>query len=337
VEALDRYLQAVGSWLPKGQQADIVAELSEDLRSEIEEKERALGHRLDEADLFDLLERRGHPMWVAEAYLPKRHLIGPAVLPFYWRALKIAIPCILAVFVVLFLVFARVVKNPPPALAHPGFWVWQLGLWTFAYVGLFTLIFALVERSQARARATGHWDPRDPGALPTVPTDPETRARQELRFNAIADAVANLLVLSWWLDVHPVAMPELGIVLTPVWQILHWPIAALLGASVAVGLANAFRPSWSRPRLIARLLVDGLALALTVTLLSAGPWVDVTSPGIPAAAAAAIEKWMNLSWLVALLVTALIYAVRTIQHARRLAGRRPIREPDHETRHGGLK
>ena len=325
MEVLDRYLQAVSTWLPKGQQADIVAELSEDLRSEIEEKERALGHRLGEADLCAILERRGHPMWVAEAYLPQRHLIGPAVLPLYWRALKIAVPCILAVFVVLYLVFAGIVRNAPPALAHPGFWVWQLVLWTFAYVGLFTLIFALVERSQLRARASGHWDPRDPHALPTVPADPEARARQDLRVNAIAEVVVDLLVLSWWLEVHPAAMPELGIVLAPVWQAIHWPVAVLLVASAAVCLANAFRPSWSRPRLIARLLVDGFALVLTGTLLSAGPWVEVTSPNIPAATAATIEKWMNLAWLVSLLVVVLVYAARVIQHARRVTGQEPTR------------
>src|SRR5215813_5090171 len=38
-ELLDRYVHAVGFWLPKKQKADIMAELSEDLRSQIEEKE----------------------------------------------------------------------------------------------------------------------------------------------------------------------------------------------------------------------------------------------------------------------------------------------------------
>ena len=36
-ELLERYLQAVRFWLPKAQQEDILAELSEDLRSQIEE------------------------------------------------------------------------------------------------------------------------------------------------------------------------------------------------------------------------------------------------------------------------------------------------------------
>ncbi|PYT25011.1 MAG: hypothetical protein DMG57_26720 [Acidobacteria bacterium] len=36
---LDRYLQAVKFWLPKAQKQDIIAELSEDIRSQIDEKE----------------------------------------------------------------------------------------------------------------------------------------------------------------------------------------------------------------------------------------------------------------------------------------------------------
>jgi hypothetical protein len=39
MELLDRYLQAVGFWLPQPQKRDIIAELSEDIHSQIEEKQ----------------------------------------------------------------------------------------------------------------------------------------------------------------------------------------------------------------------------------------------------------------------------------------------------------
>jgi hypothetical protein len=39
MELLDRYLQAVKFWLPKAQKQDIIEELSEDIRSQVEEKE----------------------------------------------------------------------------------------------------------------------------------------------------------------------------------------------------------------------------------------------------------------------------------------------------------
>jgi hypothetical protein len=86
-----------------------------------------------------------------------------------------------------------------------------------------------------------------------------------------------------------------------------------------VAVADVVRPSWSRSRLIARLAVDGFTLAVSGLLLGVGPWVDVTSAGISPANAAFIEKWMNLIWLQVLVVIALVYAVRVIRHARRLA------------------
>ncbi len=39
MELLDRYLQAVRFWLPRKQQDDIIAELGEDLRSQIQDRE----------------------------------------------------------------------------------------------------------------------------------------------------------------------------------------------------------------------------------------------------------------------------------------------------------
>ena len=176
----------------------------------------------------------------------------------------------------------------------------------------------------SRGSAAGRWDPRDPNALPSLPADPHAQARRRLRFNASADIVGDVLVLSWWLGAHTAVLPELGIVLTPVWQALHWPIAVLLVASIAVALTDAIRPSWSRPRLIAHLVVDAFTLVFSGILLGAGPWVDATSAGpLAAKEAALIEKWMNQIWLSVLLVIALIYGVRVFQGARRLAAKSP--------------
>jgi hypothetical protein len=59
-------LQAVKFWLPKAQKQDITAELAEDIRSHIDEKE-------------------------AERYLPQRHLIGPVLFPIYRFVLKLVL------------------------------------------------------------------------------------------------------------------------------------------------------------------------------------------------------------------------------------------------------
>src|SRR5262249_39156857 len=88
MQLLDRYLQSVRFWLPKSQEQDILAELAEDIRSEIEERESAAGHKLTEEEIEGLLKQRGSPYRVASRYLPQRYLIGPAFFPLYAMLLK---------------------------------------------------------------------------------------------------------------------------------------------------------------------------------------------------------------------------------------------------------
>ncbi|PYX27401.1 MAG: hypothetical protein DMG80_18610 [Acidobacteria bacterium] len=83
MELVDRYLQAVKFFLPKKQQADIVAELSEDLHSQIEAKQAELGRTLTDSELEAILKRCGSPWEVASRFLPQRYLIGPTLFPAY--------------------------------------------------------------------------------------------------------------------------------------------------------------------------------------------------------------------------------------------------------------
>jgi len=63
MDLLNRYLHAVGFWLPKPQQDDIIAELSEDLRSQIEDRAAALGHSLDDDGIAAILTSAATPCW----------------------------------------------------------------------------------------------------------------------------------------------------------------------------------------------------------------------------------------------------------------------------------
>jgi hypothetical protein len=89
MELTDRYLQAVGFWLPKNQKHDIIAELSEDLHSQIEERESALGRKLTDDDMEQILKQRGRPLLVANRYRPQQHLIGPVLFPIYVFVLEV--------------------------------------------------------------------------------------------------------------------------------------------------------------------------------------------------------------------------------------------------------
>ncbi len=160
MDLIDRYLQAVRFWLPKtNRQEDVLAELGEDLRSQVEEKEAELGHPLDRSDIAEILKRCGSPMMVAGRLGPRRHLIGPALFPIYAFVLKMVLLWILVPVFIFIL--------GPVNLAYSGGdWgtaiVTTFGnLWSglFIAAGIVTLVFAIVERTSAYLGAECKWDP----------------------------------------------------------------------------------------------------------------------------------------------------------------------------------
>ena len=93
MDLIERYLQAVRHWLPTTKRHDIIAELSEDIHSQIDEREASLGRPLTETEVEAMLLERGRPMLVASRYLPQEYLIGPELFPIYRFVLKIVLLC----------------------------------------------------------------------------------------------------------------------------------------------------------------------------------------------------------------------------------------------------
>src|SRR5581483_9214796 len=148
MELIDRYVQAVGTYLPRAQRSDIVDELSEDLRCEVDDRERSLGRPLTESEEEAILLQRGHPMTVAGAYMPQRFLIGPALLPAYTFVLKLVI----AVFAAIFLLVVGPIRIGEGASTFEAIATSAMSLWIYVWIpiGIVTVVFAAVERAQQR-------------------------------------------------------------------------------------------------------------------------------------------------------------------------------------------
>src|ERR1035438_9713626 len=99
MEMIERYLQAVGFWLPKQQKDDIIAELSADIYAQVEEQESGLGRKLKDAEIETILKQRGRPVFVANRFLPQEHLIGPLLFPVYRFVIKVIALCYLVPWV----------------------------------------------------------------------------------------------------------------------------------------------------------------------------------------------------------------------------------------------
>src|SRR5262245_56654736 len=154
MELLDRYLHSVRFWLPRSQQKDILAELSEDIRSEIEEKEMAQGRKLTESEVEAVLKQRGSPYKVASRYLPQRYLIGPAFFPLYTLILKAITVFYLVPWLAVWLFMVAFL--PSYRAAHPGLELlgtlkelWNVALYAFVIT---TIVVVGMERS---AQGTG--------------------------------------------------------------------------------------------------------------------------------------------------------------------------------------
>ena len=100
MDIIDRYLQAVKFALPKSQADDIVRELSDNILSQVEERESELGRPVTEDEIAEMLKKLGSPAKLASQYREQQGLIGPVILPIYWKVLKTALALALVVQVI---------------------------------------------------------------------------------------------------------------------------------------------------------------------------------------------------------------------------------------------
>ncbi|MGA9039233.1 MAG: hypothetical protein WB421_01740 [Terriglobales bacterium] len=320
MELLDRYLQAVKFWLPKEQKQDIIAELSEDLHSQIEDRETELGRKLNEAEVAAILKERGRPVLVANRFLPQQYLIGPVLFPVYSFVLKIVALCYLVPWA---LVWIGIMSSSPAYRMNHGGWAraalsaWG-SLWgiAFAAIATTTLVFAVLERVQAKSRFLENWDPRK---LPAV-RDPN---RIPLA-NSAAEVVANLVFCIWWVGwmwyrtfIH---FGVVSITLAPVWRYFFWGFLVLALVNITASGANLFRPYWTWSRASVRLATDCMGSALVCWLTKANLVQVLSVINAPAEKTAhvahAINGWAArmFPWAVAVgLIIALVDVYRIIR------------------------
>jgi hypothetical protein len=245
MDLLERYLQAVGEYLPAVTKADTLAELRENLLAEMEGREEELGRSLTQGEVADVLEKHGRPVLVAARYLPQQHLIGPAWFPIYWFTLKRSFP-----FVVLVYVVTQVVA-----------WLFQggKGLDVGSAIGHFpsvaltfwavvTLGFACFEYAQGRyfhrVDLSKGWNPND---LPKL--EPAQGKRPSLA-GGVADVIVSSIGMVWllaipykpYLILGPLVghLREMPFGLTPEWHIFYWQIISLLGVQLVLKTVMVF-------------------------------------------------------------------------------------------------
>ena len=321
MQLLERYLQAVKFWLPKEQKEDIIAELSEDIRSQIDEKEAELSRKLNEPELESILKQRGRPILVANRYLPQEHLIGPVLFPIYRLVIKIVLLCYLVPWTLTW-IFLLISGYSAKFAAQS--WVAALGslwasLWSTAFlaVSMVTLIFAILERVQRKSHFLEEWNPRK---LPPV-NNPNLISR----FNSIVELAANLFFCVWWTGHMSSGVVlnqvNLRIVLGPApWRYFFWGFLFIALANIALAVANLARPYWTARRAAFRLVSDIAGSVLFSWLLKANILAEFAGANIPPAKAiqltAAINFWMARMFPAAVILGVVIAVVNIFRIVR---------------------
>ena len=267
---IERYLSAVRNHLPSAQRDDIVAELADSIRSDVDERELILHRSLTDDETSTILKSYGHPLSVAGAYRNRQVLIGPRLLPFYLHALKNIVLIVLVLAVVGGFVNAA---GSGPLGAFLRFWgtVWAA---FFITVGVVTVVFALLERVLAPEAIEERWDPR---SLP-LPDD-----QRVSRLAVTGDLASNALSFAFALDLGGLRSWTFGgaasnvLHLTPVWQwiFLGWALVALV--LVVLDVTNLLRPDWKRLRDAVHLTVNVVVALAALVVLQTHDFIALSS------------------------------------------------------------
>jgi hypothetical protein len=312
VDIIDGYLKTVTLYLPRGHRKDIVAELADEIRSQVEEKESRLGRTLNEHELESLLRQFGDPVVVAARYRPKRRsvafgleLIGPELFPYYLWLLLIC-----AVATLGWVIYA-VVHGAPN--------IPMLLLSIAVQFVIVTLVVVTIDFLRRRF-------PFDWLFPPAAMTPLISIARWRSVWGLVAWVVFGLL---WLLLPH---LPTLysgsnpNLRFTPDFLDLRFPVLSLLFLGIAQRLVNLFRPdlTWLPP--IVRLIANSGGLVIIGFMLKTYPYITVVCQPVDrahyehiAGILNAIILWGFLaSWLwVFFLANVIANAWNCWQHVRR--------------------
>jgi len=324
---LDRYLSNLAKLLPADQREDILRELSEDIRSEIEDKESELGRPLTEAQQLEILKRRGNPLQVAAGYTPNQgtfafgpQVIGPVLFPFYVRVLTFNLGL---TFLIVGAVFAALSLAGQPI--HFGDLFSSVVLQLFIQLTAVTVIFALVEKHLSRQ--PHDWSKEDfeknlKAAIQSrIEKKIQTGPKEVSRFDSMAVLVASSVALLWmqsiWTNQYLIFGPAaLLIALAPIWHAVYLPTVFIVLVTIARAAVSIARPDWVLFRDVVSVILDAASLAIVYTLMFAHTWV------VPAATAASNSKHIasvvNQWFPYAIFASAIIALVQAIKSLIRL-------------------
>jgi hypothetical protein len=307
MDVVERYLLNVRRYLPTGRADDLVAELGENIRAEVEDREERAGRPLLDEERVGLLRAHGHPFVVAGQYRADgrrlvlgSEVIGPALFP-YFRLSLIAAGAVTA------LVLAYGATASMFGLVRPVPWFRTTVFWLSLQLGIATAVFAGLEIWFRRTAQT--WDPR---RLP-LPRRPATPASLRIQA-AIQLLVVGIFLWIWRAvpDPLPLFGPGLAFLRSgPAWRILYLGVWGSTVLSLLTPALTLVRPGLRRFRWLVALFSGGAFIAFALASLWNGAWV---LPADPRAGADVVDLavGINAGFKFALGLTVVVTGLATV-------------------------
>lgn len=309
MELIDRYLYAVGRYLPAKRRDDLLAELRANILASVEDRQEELGRPLTQDEVEAILKQHGHPMLVAARYWPQQYLIGPTVFPYYWHVMKLAFPWVTLLYLVSHaLVFishpvtaqaiVEIMLGYVPALFYAAAWI------TFA--------FAMLEYASSRYIKNKNvlyaWNPR---TLPKI----DAVREPEKRSNPVFDLIGSIVTLFFLVIIreHPLWMLGPGVFYknmlrpAPVWHTVFEIAIVFVSIQIVVKSIALFSPKARMWRLAVDLITKGSAIAIIGFLLRVKDYV-VPGPNADAEmqkVAESLNLAMSIGWKVVMVILCL--------------------------------
>ena len=313
MELIERYLEVVKFGLPKRQTDDIIAELSGDIYAQIEERETALGRKLTEVEVEEILKQRGHPLLVANRFMPQESLIGPVFFPIYRFVLKIfafgyLLPATLVWIGLMTFSATYRMEQTHVSWFHAFASLFSYLWFAFCLVVVpLTIAFVVLERQQTRLHLFDRWNPRK---LPPV-RNPNAIPRSSSAF----EVAANLIFFVWWVVyAHSLEMrfgSVLHISFQPQWLWFFWGFLALALGNASLSATNLLLPFWTVTRAKLRLFSDGVGAALFCWLMEANILAGITAKNLTTEKAIGFTKAIN-HWMTTLFPAAVVVGLVVI-------------------------
>jgi hypothetical protein len=326
MEILESYLRAVKRCLPRAQSDDIIKELSDELRSQLEEQQSALGRPLTDEETMAFFKQQGDPMTVARRYRQDHRslslgweLIGPELFPMYLIMLSFNLTLsIAAVIVVSMIIHAPITLN---AFIVP----------VLAQIICLTVVFTVLNLIRRKFPHPWYYPPAE--LAPMLPVS---------KWYSLIGLIMWSMVAIWWLALPHYQQLILGsgaahLRLASTWHRFYVPILLLVLASISQRILSLFRPNWTWVVPVVRVLINAAAVPILCVLMFKSPTFVVLGDGIQSTPHYqqlvdnfnGMIRWGILGpWLWFYTgISAIVYAWYAVPHFRRLIRRTRTQSP----------